>query len=377
MDFSTGSVKEEYMGWSYWDKEEPIPQPLEALLETAPPPFLSKTYDFVEDPSTNDLVSWSPGNNSFIVRDPQTFAMNLLPKHFKHHNFSSFVRQLNTYGFRKVDPDKWEFAHEEFLRGHRHLLKNIRRRKTQSSSSPTSNQSPGSSAGVKSFGLDAEFDRLISFDKQVLATEIAKQRQQQQSTLSWLRSMGQRLEAAETKQKQTVSLLAKAIQNPILLQQKDVNSESEDAASSKRKRRISDHVSENAEVLEEFVFQVGDNTNLSTIGFQEIGQGSMENAYKDDVGMGQSRDGDFYIKLEPREYWGNPRFCDSELENMASSMQIPRLMMDGKTLENYPTDGCFWEELINEGIEEIGTLGIAEGGDDLADHFGFLGSKLS
>uniref|UniRef100_A0ACD5WTU8 Uncharacterized protein n=1 Tax=Avena sativa TaxID=4498 RepID=A0ACD5WTU8_AVESA len=95
-----------------------------------PAPFLTKTYQLVDDPCTDHIVSWGEDDATFVVWRPPEFARDLLPNYFKHNNFSSFVRQLNTYGFRKIVADRWEFANEFFRKGAKHLLAEIHRRKS-------------------------------------------------------------------------------------------------------------------------------------------------------------------------------------------------------------------------------------------------------
>ncbi|EOY09164.1 Heat shock factor protein, putative [Theobroma cacao] len=102
---------------------------LDYVRKSTPPPFLMKTYMLVEDPITDDVISWNADGTGFVVWQPAEFARDLLPTLFKHSNFSSFVRQLNTYGFRKVATSRWEFCNEMFRKGDRELLCNIRRRK--------------------------------------------------------------------------------------------------------------------------------------------------------------------------------------------------------------------------------------------------------
>ncbi|RAL50654.1 hypothetical protein DM860_015801 [Cuscuta australis] len=232
------------------------PQPAPMPSANSPPPFLVKTYDMVEDPSTDKIVSWSATNNSFVVWDPPEFGRNLLPKYFKHSNFSSFVRQLNTYGFRKVDPDRWEFANEGFLRGQKHLLKNISRRKPahgqnhpQQQPQGQTSSSVGACVEVGKFGYEEEVE-MLKRDKNVLMQEIFRLRQHQQSTDNEMQTMAQRLQAMEQRQQQIMSFLAKAVNSPGFLahfvqQQNDISNRR--ITEGNKKRRLKQDVGESDE----------------------------------------------------------------------------------------------------------------------------------
>ncbi|KAA0156570.1 hypothetical protein FNF29_00681 [Cafeteria roenbergensis] len=94
------------------------------------PGFVKKTWDILDRAEHQDLVSWSPAGDSILVHQPARFSSEILPNFFKHRNFSSFVRQLNLYSFRKTgdDPSCREFRHPLFRRDRPDLLPQIRRR---------------------------------------------------------------------------------------------------------------------------------------------------------------------------------------------------------------------------------------------------------
>ncbi|PSR77609.1 hypothetical protein PHLCEN_2v7799 [Hermanssonia centrifuga] len=105
------------------------------------PPFLQKLYEIVNDPKNEELIRWSDNGDSFYVLNHERFAREVLGRWFKHQKFTSFVRQLNMYGFHKIpqlqqgvlrgdsDTEAWHFEHPHFHRGQPDLLCFIQRKK--------------------------------------------------------------------------------------------------------------------------------------------------------------------------------------------------------------------------------------------------------
>ncbi|KAJ1739869.1 hypothetical protein LPJ78_002991 [Coemansia sp. RSA 989] len=107
--------------------------------------FVNKLNEMVNDSQYQHLISWNFSGTSFVVCNIMEFSRELLPKHFKHNNFSSFVRQLNMYGFHKVNKSPrghrtmaenqiWEFSHPKFVRDRPDLLDQIKRKTMESES---------------------------------------------------------------------------------------------------------------------------------------------------------------------------------------------------------------------------------------------------
>jgi len=140
-------------------KPTPNPTPSAALLADQVqdvPIFLRKTYHMVDtcDPT---VASWSEDGETFVVKDPVKFEKQIIPQFFKHSKFSSFVRQLNFYSFRKIKyadtiridhqleaetANYWRFRHDKFQRGKPELLTEIKRMNGQKNQPKQKTQPP-------------------------------------------------------------------------------------------------------------------------------------------------------------------------------------------------------------------------------------------
>ncbi|CDH53229.1 heat shock transcription factor [Lichtheimia corymbifera JMRC:FSU:9682] len=99
--------------------------------------FVYKLFQILAE-EDEQLIKWGQNGTTFIARDSQDLREKVFSKYFKHKSFESFVRQLNMYGFHKVNKQSrgqrgaenqiYEFKHPNFQRHRADLLDEIRRK---------------------------------------------------------------------------------------------------------------------------------------------------------------------------------------------------------------------------------------------------------
>jgi len=90
--------------------------------------FPKKLYDLV---NTGDelVVRWEEHGRAFRIIDAEKFAEEVLPLYFRHSKLTSFQRQLNLYGFRRITKgeDQGSYYHAKFQKGKPNSVSEIRR----------------------------------------------------------------------------------------------------------------------------------------------------------------------------------------------------------------------------------------------------------
>jgi HSF-type DNA-binding len=94
------------------------------------PDKLHRILEDAENEGNSHIISFFAQGRAFRVHDPDTFVTDIMPRYFTTSRFSSFQRQLNLYGFRRiVEGNTSGFCHELFLRGQKELAAQIFRKK--------------------------------------------------------------------------------------------------------------------------------------------------------------------------------------------------------------------------------------------------------
>lgn len=101
------------------------------------PTFPVKLHMILSNPKHEDIIRWLPHGRSWCILDQKALEENVIPLYFRHVKYSSFARQVNGWGFKRIVSgcDYNSYFHPLFLRGVPHLCDRIRRPKKASTGS--------------------------------------------------------------------------------------------------------------------------------------------------------------------------------------------------------------------------------------------------
>lgn len=164
----------------------------------------------VDDDETKDLITWTGSGDQFTVFNNVDFSRTVLPRYFKHCNWSSFVRQLNSkfnllfdffyynnnyivYDFHKINEQnedgsfnnenenmaqKWDFKHPWFTKTGYDRLHKIRRKPPRNRLIPQMRYSNA----MELVDDDLEVDSENTLTSSALPSVLSQSQSQSQST---------------------------------------------------------------------------------------------------------------------------------------------------------------------------------------------------
>ncbi|KAJ7922535.1 hypothetical protein B0H13DRAFT_2409573 [Mycena leptocephala] len=154
-----------------------------SVFEHSTSDYVKKLYKILEDTSVKDVICWGPKGDCFIVKDLNEFATSILPRIFKHSNFTSFVRQLNKYDFHKiknadnplVTDQPWTFRHPDFREGRRDMLDHIKLKTRRKSICGDAESTTSGSLANSAHQLEIQNSRIESLEARLTSLGAAHQ----------------------------------------------------------------------------------------------------------------------------------------------------------------------------------------------------------
>jgi hypothetical protein len=100
--------------------------------------FPEKVYFMLQEVKgqSADAVSYVADGTAFMIHKPCIFETDVMPMYFSSTRMSSFQRQLNIYGFQRIEkgPSQGAYRHKYFIKGQKELLQKIKRPSKKGSS---------------------------------------------------------------------------------------------------------------------------------------------------------------------------------------------------------------------------------------------------
>jgi hypothetical protein len=114
---------------------DPIPDPRRNRggVSEPFPEKLHRMVDTVEREGLSEVVGFFSHGRAFAIHKQKRFINDIMPRFFRQSKLTSFQRQLNLYGFRRLSQgqDNGGYYHELFLKGRPGLCVNMKRVKVK------------------------------------------------------------------------------------------------------------------------------------------------------------------------------------------------------------------------------------------------------